>query len=298
MTNSKSAEDIIPETGKELTPQQIERLKLDEKYRDYGKAPREEFKKELPLLQVYEGSDIENHEYYCTCFMCLLRFFKIIHLGSKPRKESFFYGWLHFMILTKECGADKKIEENPENLYQWLCFLDEEFKRKGNIRPIRYNWHIVDELMHAITSKQKYDRDHLTSTQKNQKYKTGPKYVKRVVEAYRKKIESDKYYLAYARIMAVKKAMDRNWALSMRIVSYLEDMKKRFGLILFKHRDIQRGVFHSKEKIQPLGPCFQFLENIGEIIWLEEKKLIFYIGYGRNKGKKISSIDFFIKSIS
>ncbi|MCJ7580763.1 MAG: hypothetical protein MUP98_09550 [Candidatus Aminicenantes bacterium] len=264
-------------TGIVLSGALKEYLKEKEMFTDLGDAPRG--KSFMPaheeIIKAYEDLMANKTHKWCYCPACLFSFYKQTNKQSQIREESFFYGWLLFIILywTYQKKSDEEILDG-----EWLLFLYKELSKSKRSKLVKYDWKDANYLMYQITSDPEYFDDPTASRKRNKKYKFGTRNFKYVVYAYRGKLALDNYLLqpetreniisdAIEKIHNHFTFLDEKFEIS--LLDFIKDKK-----IVTSHQILRR---FSKKKLKDIYPFLLSLKKEEKILWLEKDNKIYYV---------------------
>jgi len=281
---------VLGDSGKEMTDEQkwyLEKMGMYE-HKGVPKAPI----RERPLFSQYQDllNDRVHSVIYCYCPSCAYHFYRLLYKNCHIQKEGFLYGWMLLSILYREHKASN------EPFDGWLSFLAEEFEKKRS-KWLKYNWRAADFFMYLLTEDEKFS-DSSSSVIRTRR-KRGTRYVKIIVECYKRKMEILEWVKSPEletelwipkRLELVTDMFHRLWSFTKRVHLYLEEQRSK-GREMIRHGELYDHF--SKERSYTLFPCLQFLEHEGEIRWDKKNKKIIYVGTRKNINKKYSPIYFF-----
>lgn len=230
---------------------------------EYNELKREYVEKCIKIYEYIRKG--QTHGVHCLCPSCLFQFYKLTHKKSKIRPEYFLLGL--------------------------LLIFNTKFVEKDGKKPPKLNWKLVNDLMFQITTNIKYLDDRCSYQERNWKYKIGSRYIKIILEAYRRKIVVDDLLnrpeikqknFVKAWLMAVKKINEMDDRRRSEKFSYIKERKK------VTYRELER-LFNVKLRF--LERDLSFLESEDLIYQNRYKKKVYSAGKGKQyKGNLFEKI--------
>jgi len=238
-------------------------IELEEEYIRYLEKQGKYTSKELPQeeqssSQVIKGYSVEElskiyyelkedktHQFSNICLepCCLYRFYRLIHKGSKIRKENFFFAWL--ILLTSK------------------------LKSKNGKTHIVYDWKLAEEIMLKITLE-----EFPKVSDKAGKYQIMKRYKKAILEAWWGKL-----WFFYKATSDIRLAFPKDYELIERSAKpFRKFVDKAIDYIVkekqVSQRQLERVFSKTKEDVELL---LKELDSLPDFNWDKNKKKISYL---------------------